>query len=134
MAADIFTKFFPEKKREIWKNVRRNINVLTPAEIVELAGTPGQGYLSVLDKPKQALALVDNESSAVAVESLGLLSVGACAGLVSLCGQSSPSNGKDNPSGTDRGGALLSTRLTNRGRQEALSLGCLRRIRGENRP
>jgi len=44
MAADIFTKFFPHRKRETWDKVRRLINVLSPEEIQLFAGAPGEGW------------------------------------------------------------------------------------------
>ena len=43
-AADIFTKFFPQGKRMAWHISRKLINVLSPAEIEEMSGTPGGGW------------------------------------------------------------------------------------------
>ena len=43
-AADIFTKFFPQGKRVAWHISRKLINVLSPAEIEEMSGTPGGGW------------------------------------------------------------------------------------------
>jgi len=51
MAAYIFTKFFPHRKRETWKNVRKLINVLTPEELVEMVGEPGEGWADLQGKP-----------------------------------------------------------------------------------
>jgi len=44
MAADIFTKFFPDLKRHTWDKVRQLINVLSPGEVEDLVGTPGAGW------------------------------------------------------------------------------------------
>ena len=48
MAADIFTKFFPQSKAAVWKEVRKLVNVLSPDEFKEMVGCPGAGFESVL--------------------------------------------------------------------------------------
>ena len=43
MAADCHTEAFPDDRAEEWKEVRRNVNVLAPADR-ERIGQPGIGY------------------------------------------------------------------------------------------
>ena len=52
MAADIFTKFFPQAKASTWTEARKLINVLSPEEFEEMVGDPGGGYLSLKSQGK----------------------------------------------------------------------------------
>jgi len=50
MAADIFTKFFPHRKKDTWDQVRKLINVLSPDERKQMVGSPGEGWLDIQEK------------------------------------------------------------------------------------
>ena len=57
MAADIFTKFFPQAKASVWTEVRKLVSVLSPAEFEDMVGQPGAGFVSVTDgNPKGTIA------------------------------------------------------------------------------
>ena len=43
MAADVFTKHFPQSKSTTWTQVRKLINVMSPDEFEEHVGEPGGG-------------------------------------------------------------------------------------------
>ena len=49
-AADIFTKFFPDRKKDVWGDVRRLIGVLDPVEIPSRVGGEGHGHRTAVDR------------------------------------------------------------------------------------
>ena len=117
MAADIFTKFYPEKKKDVWVRCRKNINVLTEEEIKELIGTPGAGYESVKAKltgPKPAEGI----AAAAAHEIVDLGTVPK--GLARLAHRRAEAGGDRSPTPTCAGCELL---LTNGSRKHGFSGG-----------
>ena len=45
MKADIFTKFYADRKRDVWASVRHLINVTHPSEVGDMWGRPGIGHI-----------------------------------------------------------------------------------------
>ena len=48
MAADVFTKFYPKEKREIWRQVCNTICVFSPEEAKAKDGLTGNGYTTAV--------------------------------------------------------------------------------------
>ena len=65
MAADIFTKFYPKEKREVWKSMKHLINVYGPDEECAMFGTAGIGYLTALERQRAKQHDFSNQTAAV---------------------------------------------------------------------
>ena len=50
MAADIFTKFYPKDKKDIWASVRQLIGVFTPDEVNLRMETSGVVYIIATER------------------------------------------------------------------------------------
>ena len=55
MAADVFTKFFPQAKANVWTEVRKLVNVLSPQEFKDMVGMPGEGHVSVQESKSKGI-------------------------------------------------------------------------------
>ena len=51
MAADIFTKFYPDRKKDVWHRHRQLIGVLSASERLTVVGTSGGGHLNLAATP-----------------------------------------------------------------------------------